>query len=121
MASLQPIFDVLQMVLEKVAQGVAKVAEWFVSLLGESGETFQKIIAGAVGVGNVLLQNLLTPIRTVIDAFKGLGKIIGDVFKGNFKDIKQDAEEAWGGIKDSFIKGFSFKENFDLGKKVGEE
>lgn len=121
MASLQPIFDVLQMVLEKVAQGVAKVAEWFVSLLGESGETFQKIIAGAVGVGNVLLQYLLTPIRTIVNAFKGLGKIIGDVFKGNFKDIKQDAEEAWSGIKDSFIKGFSFKENFDLGKKVGEE
>ena len=121
MASLQPVFDVLQMVLEKVAQGVAKVAEWFVSLLGESGETFQKIIAGAVGVGNVLLQYLLTPIRTIVNAFKGLGKIIGDVFKGNFKDIKQDAEEAWSGIKDSFIKGFSFKENFDLGKKVGEE
>lgn len=121
MASLQPIFDVLQMVLEKVAQGVAKVAEWFVNLLGESGETFQKIIAGAVGVGNVLLQYLLTPIKTVINAFKGLGKIIGDVFKGNFKDIKQDAEEAWSGIKDSFIKGFSFKENFDLGKKVGQE
>ena len=121
MASLQPVFDVLQMVLEKVAQRVAKVAEWFVNLLGESGETFQKIIAGAVGVGNVLLQYLLTPIRTVINAFKGLGKIIGDVFKGNFKDIKQDAEEAWSGIKDSFIKGFSFKENFDLGKKVGQE
>ena len=121
MASLQPVFDVLQMVLEKVAQGVAKVAEWFVNLLGESGETFQKIIAGAVGVGNVLLQYLLTPIRTVINAFKGLGKIIGDVFKGNFKDIKQDAEEAWSGIKDSFIKGFSFKENFDLGKKMGQE
>lgn len=121
MASLQPVFDVLQGVLEKVAQGVAKVAEWFVSLLGESGETFQKIIAGAVGVGNVLLQYLLTPIRTIVNAFKGLGKIIGDVFKGNFKDIKQDAEEAWSGIKDSFIKGFSFKENFDLGKKVGEE
>lgn len=121
MASLQPVFDVLQMVLEKVAQGVAKVAEWFVSLLGESGETFQKIIAGAVGVGNVLLQYMLTPIRTIVNAFKGLGKIIGDVFKGNFKDIKQDAEEAWSGIKDSFVKGFSFKENFDLGKTVGQE
>lgn len=121
MASLQPIFDLVQIALEKVAQGVAKVAEWFVNLLGESGETFQKIIAGAVGVGNVLLQYLLTPVRTVIDAFKGLGKIIGDVFKGNFKDIKKDAEDAWGGIKDSFVKGFSFKENFDLGKRVGQE
>lgn len=121
MASLQPIFDVFEMVLEKIAQGVAKVAEWFVNLLGESGDTFKNIISGAVGVGNVLLQYLLTPIRTIVNAFKGLGKIIGDVFKGNFKDIKQDAEEAWGGIKDSFIKGFSFKANFDLGKKVGQE
>lgn len=121
MASLQPVFDIIQKVLEKVAQGVAKVAEWFVNLLGESGETFKNIISGAVGVGNVLLQYLLAPIKTIVNAFKGLGKIIGDVFKGNFKDIKEDAEEAWSGIKDSFIKGFSFKENFDLGKKVGEE
>lgn len=121
MASLQPVFDVLSGVLEKIAQGVAKVAEWFVNLLGESGDTFKNIISGAVGVGNVLLQYLLAPIKTIVNAFKGLGKIIGDVFKGNFKDIKEDAEEAWSGIKDSFIKGFSFKENFDLGKKVGEE
>lgn len=121
MASLEPIFNVFEMVLEKIAQGVAKVAEWFVTLLGESGDTFKNIISGAVGVGNVLLQYLLTPIKTIVNAFKGLGKIIGDVFKGNFKDIKEDAEEAWSGIKDSFVKGFSFKENFDLGKKVGEE
>lgn len=121
MASLQPVFDVLSGVLEKIAQGVAKVAEWFVNLLGVSGDTFKNIISGAVGVGNVLLQYLLAPIKTIVNAFKGLGKIIGDVFKGNFKDIKEDAEEAWSGIKDSFIKGFSFKENFDLGKKVGEE
>ena len=121
MASLQPIFDVFEMVLEKIAQGVAKVAEWFVNLLGESGDTFKNIISGAVGVGNVLLQYLLMPIRNAIELFKGLGKIIGDVFKGNFKDIKKDAEEAWSGIKDSFVKGFSFKKNFDLGKKVGAE
>ena len=121
MASLQPVFNLLGSVLEKIAQGVANVAEWFVNLMGESGETFKNIISGAVGVGNVLLQFLLTPIRNAIAAFKGLGKIIGDVFKGNFKDIKQDAEEAWGGIKDSFVKAFSFKENFDLGKRVGDE
>lgn len=121
MASLQPIFDVFELVLEKIARGVAKVAEWFVNLLGESGDTFKNIISGAVGVGNVLLQYLLAPIKTIVNAFKGLGKIISDVFKGNFKDIKEDAEEAWSGIKDSFVKGFSFKENFDLGKRVGEE
>ena len=121
MASLQPVFELLEKALEGIAKGVAKAAEWFVSLLGESGETFKNIVSGAVGVGNVLLQHMLTPIRTLINAFKGLGKIIGDVFKGNFKDIKTDAEEAWNGIKDSFIKGFSFKENFDLGKRVGEE
>lgn len=121
MQSLQPIFNVFEVILEKIAQGVAKVAEWFINLLGESGDTFKNIISGAVGVGNVLLQYLLTPIRTIVNAFKGLGKIIGDVFKGNFKDIKKDAEEAWGGIKDSFVKGFSFKENFNLGKQVGEE
>lgn len=121
MAALQPVFDILEQVLEKIAVGVAKAADWFVNLLGESGDTFKNIISGAVGVGNTLLQFILTPVRNLIAGFKSLGKIMSDVFKGNFKDIKKEATEAFNSIKDNFVKGFSFKENFALGKKVGEE
>lgn len=119
--ALQPLLNFAQSVLEKIAQVVAKVADRFVALAGESGGTFQKIIAGAVGVGNVILQYVLTPIRTTIKAFQGLGNIVRDIFTGNFKQIKQDATEAFEGIKDAFVKGFSVKQNFELGKQVGEQ
>lgn len=121
MKALEPVFNVVTGIVEKLAGYLSQAVGWFVKLGGESGETFKKIVAGAVGVGNVLIQTLLTPIRTIIEAFKGLGSILKDVFTGNFKQIKEDASQAFNGIKDAFVKGFSFKENFDLGKRVGEE
>lgn len=120
MASLQPIFDVVGKVIQTIAEWLSKVIDRFVGVAGESGETFKKIISGAVGVGNSLLQFLLTPIRSVIEAFKGLGNVVKDVFTGQFKKIKEDAGAAIRGIGDAFRKGFDFKGNFELGKQAGE-
>ena len=66
------------------------------------------------------MQYLLTPIRTVVEAAKGLGNIFKDIFTGNWSQIKQDAETAFGGIKDAFTKGFDFKGNFAAGKEAGQ-
>lgn len=118
--ALKPIFDLLGQVVEWLAKGIEKAVGWFVKLAGEGGGTFKKIISGAVGVGNSILQYLLTPIRTAIEAFKGLGKIVKDVFTGQFGKIKEHASEALGGIKDVVKKGFSFKANFEAGKEVGD-
>lgn len=120
MASLQPVFDVVGKVIQTIAEWLSKVIDRFVGVAGESGETFKKIISGAVGVGNSLLQFLLTPIRSVIEAFKGLGNVVKDVFTGQFKRIKEDAGAAIRGIGDAFKKGFDFKGNFELGKQAGE-
>lgn len=119
--SLQPILDLGAKVIEKIVGLVGNLADKFVEVAGESGETFKKIIAGAVGVGNTIGNFLLFPIRQSIAAFKGLGNIIGDVFKGNFKQIKTDAAEAFNGIEDAFKRGISFKQNFELGKAAGEQ
>lgn len=82
--------------------------------------TLKNIISGVVGVGNVIVQSLLTPIRTVIEAFKGLGNVVRDVFTGDFKSIKEDAANAIGGIASTIRDGFSFKDNYNTGVEVAE-
>jgi len=82
---------------------------------------FKNIITGAVGVGNALLQYLLTPVKTIAQGFIGLGNIVKDVFTGDFKKIKEDAVNALGGITEAFKSGFNFKQNFEVGKQIGEQ
>lgn len=82
--------------------------------------TLKNIISGVVGVGNVIVQSLLTPIRTVIEAFKGLGNVVRDVFTGDFKSIKEDAANAISGIASTIRDGFSFKDNYNTGVEVAD-
>ena len=121
MSALQPIFDVMQKAIEAIATGLSKAVDWLVNLAGESSGTFSKIIAGAVGVGNAFLQYLLTPIRSVVEAVKGMGNVFKDVFSGDFKKIKEDALTTIDGIKSAFSKGFDFSGNFQKGKEVGAQ
>ena len=121
MKALQPVFDLVKKAVEVMAGWISRAVDYFVELTAGSGETFKNIVAGAVGVGNAVLQFILTPIRTTIDAFKGLGNVVRDLFRGDFKAMKEDAAAAASGIKDAFVKGFSFGENFRVGKEVGEQ
>lgn len=119
--ALQPVFNLLNAALEKAVGWVADMLSKLGDLAGESTGTFRTIVTGAVGVGNALLQFLLTPIRTIIEAAKGLGSVFKDVFSGKFKEAAEDAKTALAGIGDAFTKGFSFKANFEAGQRVGEE
>lgn len=83
-------------------------------------EVIHKIVSGVVGVGNSILQFLLTPIRTVIEAFKGLGNVIKDVFTGQWKKIKEDASTAIDGIKNALEKGINFKDSYNKGKEFAD-
>ena len=120
MESLQPVFDILTGVIEKVAEGLANVVDWFIQFIGQS-EGVKNIISAIMGVGNSILQYLLTPIKTAVAAFKGLGNIIKDVFTGNWGDVKKHAKEAGEGIADAWKDGYSFKANFQSGKAAGKE
>lgn len=120
MESLQPVFDILEKVLEGIAQGISKAVEWFVKLIGES-DGIKKIISSVSGVGNAIFQYLLAPVKAAVQAFVGLGNIMKDVFTGKFNKIKEDAKQAWEGIKNAYKEGFSFKNNFDEGKRVGAD
>ena len=121
MTSLKPVMDLVSKVIETIAGWVAKAVDWFVSLAGESGGTFKKVIAGAVGVNKALQEYMLMPVKTLIEAFKGLGNVIKDVFTGDFKKVKEDAMTAAQEIGETFKKGISFKANFEEGKRIGEE
>lgn len=121
MKALQPVFNVVTKTVETLAGWISKAVDWFVKLLDQNKETFASIVSGAVGVGNAILQYLLTPIRTVVEAAKGLGNIFKDIFTGNWSKIKEDAETAFGGIKDAVSKGFDFKQNFAAGKEAGQK
>lgn len=119
MQAMQPVMDAVGQLIEWIAGLLARAVDWLVSMAEQSSGTFGDIIAGAVGVGNTILQFILAPIKTVIQAFKGLGNIIKDVFTGQFSEVKKHATEAWDGIADAFSKGFDFKDNFAKGKEVG--
>lgn len=121
MDALQPIIDLIGVALQKVAEIVAKVIGYFTEMAGESGESFKKIIAGAVGVGNTILQFILTPARSAIAAIKGLGEAAKNLFTGQFKEAAKSAGDAMKGVGEAFRKGFDFSENFKAGREAGEK
>ncbi|MBR1575860.1 MAG: hypothetical protein IJ654_05350 [Bacteroidales bacterium] len=119
--ALRPVMNVAAGILEKIVGWVSGLVSRLGDLAGESAGTFQTIVTGAVGVGNALLQFLLTPIRTVIEAVKGLGTAMRDVLSGQFKAAAEDAKTALAGIGDAFMNGFAFKANFEAGQAIGEQ
>lgn len=119
--ALQPVMDFFQGVLEKIAGWISKAVDYVLELGEKSGVSFKNIVAGAVGVGNAILQFLLTPIRNTIDGAKALGNVFQQVFKGQFKEAAQTAKAAVKEIGDNIKTGFDFKGNFEAGKKVGEQ
>jgi len=121
MEALKPVGDVIGKLFEGIGNAISDVVTWLGSLLKSNTDTFGKMLTQISGFGNALLQYILTPIRTVIAAVKGLGKILGDVFKGEWGSIKEDAKAAGSEIADAWKKGFSFKENFNVGKEVGAQ
>lgn len=121
MQALEPVFDFVEKILEKIAGWFAKVVDWLVEFSEQHKDAFKSFVSGAVGVGNAILQFILTPIRNTIDAAKALGTVVQDVFKGNFKQAAQNAKQAAKDIGENFKKGFDFKGNFEAGKAIGEE
>ena len=117
--AFEPVGKTLTVVVEKLAGWFSKAVDLTVEFMQRNADTFGNLIAGAAGAGNAILNYLLTPIRTVITAAKGLGNIFKDIFSGNFGAIKADAQAAAGQVADVVAKGFSFKANYEVGKAAG--
>lgn len=117
---LKPVMDFFSGIIEKIAGYLADVVEWVLQLAKDSGVSFNKVISGAIGVGNAIKEFLLIPIRNVIDGAKAMGTVFQDIFTGQFKKVAADAKQAVKDIGDNFKKGFDFKGNFAAGQQAGE-
>lgn len=120
MDALKPVTDMVGALFERLGNMLGKVVDWFIDLGKRAAPVLGSIVSGAVGVGNAMLQYLLTPIRSAVEAFKGLGNVVKDVFTGQWGKIKEDVGSTIDGIKDAFTKGFSFKSNFQQGRDAGK-
>lgn len=118
MESLKPLADLLNYMVEELAKGIDRAISYFIELGWESDGTFQKIISGAIGTYNAIHQFLIAPFKAVIETFKGVGKTIWAALKGDFEEAKRYNLEASYAIEQSFVKGFSFSENFKKGQEI---
>ena len=117
--SFEPVLKVVQGVLQKIADWVAEAMAGLAKFVKTALPQLKNIISGIMGVGNAIFQFLIWPIKQSIEAFKGLGNIIRDVFTGQWDKIKDDAKNAVKGINEAFKKGFDFKGNYEAGEKAG--
>lgn len=106
---------------EGFLQAVGSSKEEFDTFKSKALDTLGNIVSGIVGVGNVIFQSLITPFQNVIVTVQGLGRVMGDVFSGQWGKIKEDAQNALGAIKGVWEKGFDFSGNFQKGKEAGEK
>ena len=104
--SLEPVFKLLQGILEKIVNIVADLIGK-VSAFVQSNGLIPKIIDGVVGVGNAILKFVIAPFKGVIAAIK--------VFKEQGLKGLGNAAKAFAGEMKS---GVSFKSNFNAGKEA---
>lgn len=118
--ALEPVMQAAQALLEKIAGWISRAVDYVLELGEQSGVSFTQIVGGAAGVGNAILQFILTPIRNTIDGAKAMGNVFSQVFKGQFKEAAQTAKQAVKDIGQNFRQGFDFKGNFAVGQQAGE-
>ncbi len=73
-----------------------KITEWIGKAVGgfdKLNKTMDKFKAIASGVANVLKKVILVPIKELLNTVTTLGKVIGDIFTGNWKNIGKDLKD----------------------------
>lgn len=118
--ALEPVMQFFQGVLDKIAEGLSWVVDQVLELAGKSDGAFKKVVSGVAGVGNAVINFLVTPFRIAIEAGKGLVGVLKDIFSGNWKQAGQTAKDALAGISGAIDKGFAFKQNFDAGQAAAD-
>lgn len=86
-------------------------------------KAFDKVKAILSGFGNVIKKSIINPIKLAIIPLKTLGKVMVDVFKGDWSKIGDDIKDGMEEMKDTVIDTINvvgaFKEGYD--KKVAEQ
>lgn len=108
MDSLKPVMDFFAGVLDKVVDVLADIIDRVSTFLTSNG-LFNKIVQGAVGVGNAILKFIVSPIKGVIAAVK--------VFQDEGIKGFRNAGKAF---MDEMRTGVAFKSNFEAGQAVAD-
>lgn len=89
----------------------------------EMSAAFDKVKAVLSGFGNVIKKSIVNPIKLALIPLKTLGKIMVDIFKGDWSKIGDDFKEGMTEMKDTAIDTINvvgqFKEGYD--KKTAEQ
>ena len=107
-ASLKPIMDFLGNIIEKLAEVLADVIGKVTEFVTSNG-VIDKVIKGVMGVGNAILQYVISPFKGIVAAIK--------VFREQGVKGIGDAARAFGQEMKS---GISFKQNFQAGQTAAE-
>lgn len=118
--ALEPVAQFFEGILDKIADALAWVVDELVELAAKSDGTFGKIVSGVTGVGNAIMNFLVTPFRVALEAGKGLVNVLKDVFSGNWKQAGESARAALSNISGAVDKGFAFKSNFEAGQTAAD-
>ncbi len=132
---------------DALRKAVGVTDEQFQGFKTKATGVLEKVGAGVTGVGNVILQFLIRPIKETIALVKGLAQIFGrvlqpiktfiqalvdrqgikgaftalkDAAKGMFTDISDTLKKTGGEIKDIYLQSFDIKGNFKKGQEVGQ-
>ena len=118
--ALEPVGQFFEALLDKIADALSWVVDKVVELAGKSDGAFKKVVSGVTGVGNAIFQFLIAPVKTFIEVVKGAGNVLKDIFTGQWKNIKADAQAAGTAISDAIQKGWNFKQNFQAGQSAAD-
>lgn len=108
MNAMRPVMDFFQGVLKDVVEFIAKIIANVAEFLGNSG-IFNKVVNGIAGIGNAIVQFVISPFKAVIEAIK--------VFKEQGIKGFRDAGKAFLG---EMKNGISFKQNFETGEIIAD-
>ena len=120
MKALEPVMQFFEALLDKIADALSWCVDQLIEMANKSDGTFGKVVSGVTGVGNAVMNFLVTPFRIAIEAGKGLVNVLKDIFTGNWKQAGQSAKDALAGISGAIDKGLSFKQNFQAGQAAGD-
>ena len=118
--ALEPVMQFFEGILDKIADALSWCVDQLIELANKSDGTFNKIVSGVTGVGNAVINFLVTPFRIAIEAGKGLVNVLKDIFSGNWKQAGESAKNALAGISGAIDKGFAFKQNFEAGQVAAD-
>ena len=118
--ALEPVGQLFEGLLDKIADALSWVVDKVLELAGKSDGAFKKVVSGITGVGNAIFQFLIAPVKTFIEVVKGAGNVMKDIFTGQWKNIKADAEAAGKAIGNAIDKGWNFKQNFQAGQNAAD-